>query len=197
MLGVLVTVRFLQQCDPGELVPPRTRIEWTRLTRVLRPSAGLARALYTDVGERYRWSSRLSWDDQTWRDTLDRRGTELWISWWRGGPTGFAELTGGIGPERTTTRIAYLGLFPAHRGRGLGSHLVAHATGRAWTVHERTEHLPRVKRVELDTSTLDTRSALPAYVQRGFQIMREEERELTVPEHVTGGLVAPRRPFDA
>jgi GNAT superfamily N-acetyltransferase len=196
-MRVFVTVRYLQQCDPGQLTPPLTRIEWAHLTRVLRPSTGLARSFYVRVGERHRWRGRLDWDDQAWQQVLGRRGTELWISWFRDTPTGFAELTGGAGPGRTTTRIAYLGLLPEFRGRGLGGHLVAHATQRAWTVHRRHRDLPPVERVELDTSTLDSTRALPTYVKRGYQLVGEEEREITIPDRVAVGPAAPRSPLDS
>lgn len=134
----------------------------------------------------YRWRGQLDWDEPTWQRTLDRPGTELWISWQHGQPTGFAELTGGAGEQCTTTRISYLGLLPEFRGLGLGGHLVADATRRAWTLHLRHAGMPAVEHVELDTSTLDSEGALPNYYKRGYHLVREEQRDVSerIPEAV-------------
>lgn len=177
---VLVSVWYLQQRFPEELRPPRVAVERTSLTRLLSPSVRLARFLYTTVGGPWSWQSRLGWDDSDWRRTLDRPGTELWMSWHDGRPTGYAEVVGGEGVRGTTTRISYLGLLPGLCGRGLGGHLLTDVTRRAWTVHLRAPALPRVERVEVDTSETDSDHALPNYRARGYHVVREAKVERSV-----------------
>jgi GNAT superfamily N-acetyltransferase len=140
----------------------------------MRPSPQLARFLYTAVGSRWSWQSRQVWSDAEWRLALERPGTELWMSWYRGRPTGYVELAGGEG-DGETTRICYLGLLPGFCGHGLGGQLLADATRRAWTVHLRTRTLPPVGRVELDTCELDSPAALANYLARGYRLVRQVE----------------------
>jgi GNAT superfamily N-acetyltransferase len=146
----------------------------------MRPSPQLARFLYTAVGSRWSWRSRLEWSEAEWKLALERCGTELWMSWHRGRPTGYVELAGGEG-DGAITRISYLGLLPDFCGRGLGGQLVADATRRAWTVHLRTRSLPPVRRVVLDTCELDSPAALANYLARGYRLVRcaEVNRRLT------------------
>ena len=137
----------------------------------MRPSPQLARFLYTAVGSRWSWQSRLEWSEAEWQLALEPCGTELWMSWYRGRPTGYVELAGGEG-DGAITRIRYLGLLPGFCGRGLGGQLVADATRRAWTVHLRTRTLPPVRQVVLDTCEWDSPAALANYLARGYRLVR-------------------------
>jgi GNAT superfamily N-acetyltransferase len=168
---VLVSVWSLQQCRPADLRPPSVRIQHATLIQVTRPSPELARFLYTEVGGRWGWQSRLNWTTAEWRVALERRGTELWMSWYRGRATGYVELAGGEG-DGSVTRIRYLGLLPGFCGHGLGGQLLADATCRAWTVHLRTRTLPPVARVLVDTRELDSPAALANYLARGYQLVQ-------------------------
>lgn len=183
-----MTVWHLELARGDELRPPDTSLPWATIVPLLRPSTGLARFLYETIGEDSGWRSRRGWDDAEWRAELDRPGCELWMSWQCGRPTGYAELNGGRGPGRATTRIVYLGLLPEFRGIGLGGQLLTDVAQRARTQHLRTPSLPPVERVEVDTSSCDSASALPNYCARGFRVVDCEQRWRDV-----SGSGAPRR----
>lgn len=178
---VLVGVTYLHQTDPDDLRPPESDDLGSRLIQQIRPSAALARFLYRRIGRPYGWSSRLHWSDGEWTELLARPDHEFWVSWQHGQLTGFAELWLGRSLDRTVTYIKFLGLLPEHCGLGLGGHLVAQVTRRAWTAHQRTPALPHVEEVTVDTSSLDDDRALPNYLARGFRVVGEKavERDVT------------------
>jgi ribosomal protein S18 acetylase RimI-like enzyme len=175
---MLVRVTHLHQNAPGELTPPEAALPGPRLVQQIRPCPGLARYLYVRIGRSCGWSSRLGWSDEQWAEWLARPEREFWFSWRHDERheqlTGFVELWLGQAADRTATYIKFLGLLPEHRGLGLGSHLVAQATRRAWTAHRRAPWLPRVERVFLETRDLDSPHALHNYLARGFRIERQE-----------------------
>ncbi|WP_300015429.1 GNAT family N-acetyltransferase [Pseudonocardia sp.] len=162
----------LRQVRPSDLRLPRQRVEHTALTLVLAPDPALLRFLYETVGNRKSWIGRLDWADTEWEEHVTSRRTELWLSWQHGRPTGFAEVTPGVGPAGDVTRIDYLGLLPDCRGVGLGGRLVWDVTRRCWEADRRRPALSPVKSVELETTSLDAPAALPNYRKRGFQIDR-------------------------
>lgn len=171
---------FLELHDPRQLRPPATPAEGTRFTRVLQPEVGLARWFYRTVGDKCQWRSRLAWTDQQWKERLCSPGVELWVSWFDDPQnqcctlTGFAELEGGVGEWRDVTRIAYMGLLPDYWGRGLGGLLLTNVVRRAWTLSERHPGLPVVRRITVDTQSLDSEPALPNYCARGFTIVERK-----------------------
>lgn len=177
---MLVGVTSLKQDAPDELRPPESEGLGSRLVQQLRPCPALARFLYRRIGGPCGWLRRLTWSDAQWDAWLARRDREFWVSWQHGQLTGFAELWLGEPPERTATYIKYLGLLPEHCGVGLGGHLVADVTRRAWTAHRRVPSLPRVERVSVDTRDWDDLHALPNYLARGFHIERRTQEEVPV-----------------
>jgi GNAT superfamily N-acetyltransferase len=90
-------------------------------------------------------------------------GLSLWLLTWQAAPAGYFELAP---HDDGSTEIAYFGLLPEFIGRGWGKWLLSEAVRAAWTT------MP--PRVWLHTCTLDHPAALPNYLKRGFQVVREE-----------------------
>ena len=67
-----------------------------------------------------------------------------------------------------TVEIAYFGLLPAYRGRGIGTWLLDQAIRKAWRED--------VARLDVNTCTLDHPAALRNYLRAGFRIARVETR---------------------
>ena len=85
----------------------------------------------------------------------------------RGTPAGYIELDGQDGGP---VEIAYFGLLPAFRGRGIGGHLLSYGTARAWDLAERWPGRAPTERVWVHTCSLDGPHAMANYRRRGFRL---------------------------
>jgi GNAT superfamily N-acetyltransferase len=118
------------------------------------PDPARYRALFRKVGARWLWYSRLLMDDERLRAemaevhaVLDPEGAEI----------GLLELD--FRPPGQCL-IRFLGLVPELAGQGHGAWLFARTLDLAWR--------PQVRRVAVNTCTLDHPAALPAYLRAGF-----------------------------
>jgi GNAT superfamily N-acetyltransferase len=119
------------------------------------PDPARYRLLFSRVGSRWLWYSRLAMDDERLRGELaevhavvDRGGIEV----------GMIELDF---REPGECLIRFLGLVPELAGKGHGGWLFARVLALAWR--------PGVERVSVNTCTLDHPAALPAYLKAGFR----------------------------
>jgi GNAT superfamily N-acetyltransferase len=166
-----VTTTYLEMTSPDELRPARPSSVALQLVRVEIPCPELNRFLYTAVGARWWWYSRLSWDYARWLAYLDRPDLETWMASVSGTPAGYFEL------ERqpdAAIELAYFGLLPRFIGKGIGGSLLTAAIMRAWEMG--------AKRVWLHTCTLDHPQALANYQARGFRVYRREEVTEDLPD---------------
>ncbi len=149
-VGTVVT--FLEMRAPPPLRPvPAAPL---RLERWRDPQPDKYRALFRRVGGRWLWYSRLAMDDATLARTVgdvhavvDPRGIEV----------GMIELDFSAPGE---CLIRFLGLVPELAGKGHGKWLFARLLALAWS--------PGVKRVHVNTCSLDHPAALPSYLRAGF-----------------------------
>lgn len=156
---------------PGELATVVTTLEMRerpplrplpsspfRLAAWREPAPARYRALFTRVGARWLWYSRLALDDDALAAILADPGVSVFAAIDRGGiEIGMVELD-----HRTAgaCAIAYFALVPELAGQGHGRWLMAEALARAWR--------PGVHRVWLNTCTLDHPAALGFYRAQGF-----------------------------
>jgi len=125
-----------------------------RLERWRDPDPARYRLLFERVGARWLWYSRLAMDDTRLRREMaevhavvDRAGIEV----------GLVELDFRTEGE---CLIRFLGLVPELAGKGHGAWLFGRTLALAWR--------PGVRRVHVNTCTLDHPAALPAYLKAGF-----------------------------
>jgi GNAT superfamily N-acetyltransferase len=118
------------------------------------PDPARYRALFRKVGARWLWYSRLLMDDERLRAEMaevravvDEAGEEV----------GLLELDFRTGGQ---CLIRFLGLVPELAGKGHGGWLLARTLALAWR--------PGIRRVAVNTCTLDHPAALPAYLRAGF-----------------------------
>jgi GNAT superfamily N-acetyltransferase len=167
----LVTTTYLEMHSRDALRPARPSALPFQLVRVDIPCPELNRSLYTAVGARWWWYSRLSWDYAEWLSYLDRPNLETWVAYAWGTPAGYFEL------ERqhdAAVELAYFSLLPRFIGQGIGGHLLTLAITRAWEMG--------AQRVWVHTCTLDHPQSLSNYQARGFRIVRVEERIEELPD---------------
>jgi GNAT superfamily N-acetyltransferase len=138
-----------------ERPPEKPRIDSPlRLQRWDEPDPARYRRLFERVGARWLWYSRLAMDEATLRAAIAEVHS---VTGPDGVDAGLVELAfpGGI-----ECLIKFLGLVPELAGRGHGSWLFAQTLALAWR--------PGVRRVRVNTCTLDHPAALSAYLKAGF-----------------------------
>ncbi|MFI0976690.1 GNAT family N-acetyltransferase [Streptomyces sp. NPDC021093] len=168
MSTINVTIWSLEQTSPDDLAPVAPPAgDGLRIVRAEVPSPEFSRFLYTAVGGDIRWTDRLPWTYEQWRQAVDRPGVETWVAYENGTPAGYVELEaqdGGV------VEIVYFGLIPAFRGRRIGGHLLSYGIQRAWDLAERHPGRDVTKRVWLHTCSKDGPHAMANYERRGFRL---------------------------
>jgi GNAT superfamily N-acetyltransferase len=147
------------------------------------PDPARYRLLFERVGGPWLWFSRLAMGAEALRKNIadvhaveDRSGVEV----------GLLELDFRDDGE---CLIRFLGLVPELAGRGYGEWLFAQTLMLAWR--------PLVKRVHVNTCTLDHPAALPAYLKAGFKAYKRAFESFPDPR-LSGLLpreIAPRLPL--
>ncbi|MGH2708121.1 MAG: GNAT family N-acetyltransferase [Actinomycetota bacterium] len=165
MSPVQVTRTYLEMTSPGQLRPAPIPDPAPGIERIGECPASFFRYLYAEVGQAYHWTDRLGWSDDEVRRHLAGPGVSLWLLVWQSAPAGYFELARQEEGDGSI-EIAYFGLLPEYIGRGWGKHLLTEAVRTAWSLSP--------GRVWLHTCTLDHPAALPNYIRRGFQPVREE-----------------------
>ncbi|MET8942638.1 GNAT family N-acetyltransferase [Streptomyces sp. NPDC004542] len=181
MSSVMVTTWSLEQTSPDDALPAAVPDGDVRIVRSEVPSPEFSRFLYASVGGDIRWTDRLTWSYDRWREYLGRPGVETWVAYDRGTPAGYVELDP---QDEGVVEITYFGLIPAFRGRRIGGHLLTHGTARAWDLADRWPGRAPTKRVWLHTCSKDGEFAMDNYLRRGFRLFDtkvEEEREVPAP----------------
>lgn len=157
-----VTRTYLEMRAPGPPVPPGDSAG-ARIERVEACPPSFYRYLYSEVGREFHWVDRLAWTDDEIAVHLGQPSVTLYALFVGGVPAGWFELKR---HDDGSVEIAYFGILPAFRRRGLGKHLLGEAVQRAWE--------SGAARVWLHTCTLDDPAALPNYRARGFTPYKEE-----------------------
>lgn len=169
-----LTTWYLEQTDAGDLrparpLPPSAGVRIAAADVRAPHAAELGRSLYAAVGGDCAWTDRLPWTIEHWRTHLARPACELWVATVDGATAGYVELDG---QDDGVVEIAYFGLLPDFRGRGLGGHLLSHGTARAWDLADRVAGRKATRRVWVHTCSLDGPHALDNYRARGFRVIR-------------------------
>jgi GNAT superfamily N-acetyltransferase len=129
-----------------------------RLERWPAPDPARYRLLFERIGARWLWYSRLAMDDARLRREMAEVHAVVDAS---GAEVGLLELDFRTEGE---CLIRFLGLVPELAGQGHGGWLFAETLALAWR--------PGVRRVHVNTCTLDHPAALPAYLKAGFTAYR-------------------------
>jgi len=116
---VHTTTFFLAPARDLGLMPP----SGVELREAFDPEA--YREVYREADEG--WSLRLSWTDEELAEHFAREENRLILAYVGGRPVGMAELE--LDPP--FAELAYLGVVPAHRGRGIGQALLSAALAAA------------------------------------------------------------------
>ncbi|MEL6967399.1 MAG: GNAT family N-acetyltransferase [Pseudomonadota bacterium] len=158
-----------------DVAPPRADL---KIMRGVEPSIQFYRFLYHTVGQDYLWGDRRRMDDATLLSLVQNDSVHVMVLYQNGVPAGFYEL---VFDYEGATELAYFGLLPGFTGGGLGSYLLTSAL-----THAGRARVP----LNVNTCSLDHRSALENYMRRGFYVVREDDElypdprlDGTIPAH--------------
>lgn len=175
---------YYELAAPDALVPAAESPSSASVVALAEPLPELNRFLYAGVGDGIAWVDRLHWTLDRWREHLTVEGRTTLLLTSDGVPAGYAELDASAGDGEV--EIAYLGLLPWARGRGLGGLLLTEAARRAWSS-------PRATRVWLHTCELDGPHARRNYERRGFRLTASTTRLQRIPEAMLASSPGRRR----
>jgi RimJ/RimL family protein N-acetyltransferase len=135
----------------------------------------LVRSTQARIGAPHSWPS-MAWSEGQWQAWLAHPERRQWIVRCDGVVAGLAELESQPGGE---VELTTFGLVPEFVGRGFGGYALTLAAQLAWGLDP--VQASQVRRVWLQTSSLDHPNALPNYRSRGFRPFRTEVRDLPAP----------------
>jgi len=120
------------------------------------------RFLYEYVGADWKWTFRLAWSEQKWRD-MNGEDLRTFVAYQQGSIAGYYELR----KRGQDVEIGIFGLAPEFIGRGYGGPLLDSAVENAlaWGA----------ARVWLHTCTDDHPNALNNYLKSGFTIYKVQD----------------------
>lgn len=144
-------------------VPPTLKLRWPageqdlELSIVTRPELSTYRDIYNHVGRPHHWVNRRYLSDQDLMNFIHHDAVHILFLKRKGNIIGFSEVNTKKLPQ---IELAFLGLIPEEKHKGLGSALLHHTLDFIW------QHTP--KRVIIETNTLDDPQALKLYQKVGF-----------------------------
>jgi len=126
---------------------------------------GFNRFLYEYVGGDWRWTDRLVWTAEQWREYAASHNLRTFVAYRQGSIAGYYELQC---QEGGSVEIRIFGVTPEFIGQGYGRLLLDSAIENAFAWDAR--------RVWVHTCTYDHPNALNNYLQSGFKIFKIEEK---------------------
>lgn len=158
MATIKTLVTYLEMCQQSAhslpLMPPDIHLK-------LVPKIAISdyKALYSEIGQNYCWTSRLLLTDGELSKIIHHTNVQIFHLIENDKPIGFFELSHKNIPR--SVEISFVGLVDAAIGRGLGRLLTQYAIAHAWAA--------KPNRIIIQTCTLDHKRALPLYQKLGFK----------------------------
>jgi GNAT superfamily N-acetyltransferase len=165
-----MTVTFLEMnAKPAVLPPPQPKGK-VALLRCEKPPTHFYRYLYDTIGQDYYWVDRKKLAPEALAEVIHDPANQLFVLYTDGCPAGMAELDF---RKEGTCNISYFGLMPEAIGKRLGFFFLYHTCINAW--------LSPIRRLTINTCTLDHPRALPLYQRMGFRPYDRQERFVELP----------------
>jgi GNAT superfamily N-acetyltransferase len=152
-----LTITYLEMLHRPNLTRVQPRGFKLALMRAENPPVSFYRYLYDAIGGEWQWLDRKRLSDTQLLAIISDERVEVSVLYSAGVPAGFVELDF---RKKNEANINYLGLMPDFIGNGLGRFLLHWAIEDAWS--------REIKRLTINTCTLDHPGALPLYQSAGF-----------------------------
>lgn len=157
--GMIADVVTYLEMNERPILRPVPPLEGLSITRPVDLRPATYRDLFHAVGGPWLWSSRLKLSDEALAAIIGRDDVEVYALFSRGEASGMLELDF---RQTALCDLAFFGLVPALLGTGAGRFLMNHALERAWSRE------PAIRRMTVNTCTLDHQQAVPFYMRSGF-----------------------------
>ena len=118
---------------------------------------------YKQVGKKYKWIDRLTWDDKKWNEYLNNKNVKTYILSKGDELIGYFEQI----YDYSDCEIVYFGILEDYFGKNFGNYLLEEAIKISFN--------NGALRVWLHTCSLDHKNALKNYVSRGMKIFKSEK----------------------
>ena len=153
-------VTFLEMTkEPIYDWPYVTSKEGITVLKAQKPPVWYFLALYRVVGSEYEWTDQYKLTHQELSKFLEHSDVMFHTFIYNGWPAGFFILDF---REKYICDIAYFGLVKDAIGKGFGSYLIKKAVKLGWKKSG-------LKKMTVNTNTLDHKAALPLYQKVGFK----------------------------
>ncbi len=124
----------------------------------------LNKFLYKNVGKKYSWIDRLSWNNQNWINYVSDKKLSTFILKDKQDIVGYFEVI--YCSDNQEAEIAYFGILEEYFGKKLGGFLLSEALKKSFSFG--------ANRVWVHTCSLDNPNALKNYISRGMKIFKTE-----------------------
>jgi len=134
------------------------------VTKIEPPNFQLNKFLYKQIGKKYSWKDRLTWEDKDWIKYTSNLRVNTFLLREKDEIVGYFEQI--LDSQLKECEIAYFGILENFFGKKYGSYLLSEAIKISLKVN---------KRVWVHTCSLDHKHALNNYLSRGMKIFKSEK----------------------
>ncbi len=156
--------KYLEISDLNNLNAQNKPNKDCNVTKIEPPNFQLNKFLYKQIGKKYSWKDRLTWEDKDWIKYTSNLRVNTFLLREKDEIVGYFEQI--LDSQLKECEIAYFGILENFFGKKYGSYLLSEAIKISLKVN---------KRVWVHTCSLDHKHALNNYLSRGMKIFKSEK----------------------
>jgi len=134
------------------------------------PDFQINKFFYKQIGNDYRWTDRLVWDNQKWINYIEDQKVKTYVLQDKENIIGYCEQIFHF--EQKNCEIAYFGILKEYYGKKYGGFLLSESIKNLFK--------DGIERVWVHTCSLDHEYALKNYQTRGMKIFKSETINLDI-----------------
>ena len=159
--------KYLEISDLNNLNAQNKPNKDCNVTKIEPPNFQLNKFLYKQIGKKYSWKDRLTWEDKDWIKYTSNLRVNTFLLREKDEIVGYFEQI--LDSQLKECEIAYFGILENFFGKKYGSYLLSEAIKISLKVN---------KRVWVHTCSLDHKHALNNYLSRGMKIFKSEKNKI-------------------
>ena len=156
--------KYLEISDLNNLNAQNKPNKDCNVSKIEPPNFQLNKFLYKQIGKKYSWKDRLTWEDKDWIKYTSNLKVNTFLLKEKDEIVGYFEQI--LDLEQKECEIAYFGILENYFGKKYGSYLLSEAIKISLRLN---------KRVWVHTCSLDHKHALNNYLSRGMKIFKSEK----------------------